>query len=93
MKMLKFYIRYEKLEAVGQAMNYAHQTGKAPGIPLILEIDADWVTGLGAHLMILVPNIKSMDSVPTEWRNGGPWIMWNDTPYEHLMIPIESMAK
>jgi len=55
--------------------------------------DADWVTGLGAHLMILVPNIKSLDTVPTEWRKGGPWIMWNDTPYEHLMIPIESMAK
>ncbi len=41
MKMLKFYIWYEKLEAVGQAMNYAHQTGKALGIPLNLETDAD----------------------------------------------------
>ena len=55
--------------------------------------DADWVTGLKAHLMILIPNVKSLDSFSNEWRKGGPWIMWNDTPYEHLMIPIESMAR
>lgn len=55
--------------------------------------DADWVTGLGSHLMILLPNKKALDSVPNEWRKGGPWIMWNDTPYEHLMIPLESMSK
>ena len=55
--------------------------------------DADWVTGLKAHLMILVPNFKSLDSVPNEWRDGGPWIMWNGTPYEHLMIPIDSMKR
>ncbi len=55
--------------------------------------DADWVTGLKAHLMILVPNVRSLDSYPTDWRKGGPWIMWNDTPYEHLMIPIENMSR
>lgn len=55
--------------------------------------DADWVTGLGAHLMILIPNKKALDRVPNEWRKGGPWIMWNDTPYEHLMIPLEPMSK
>jgi hypothetical protein len=22
--------------------------------------------------------------------NGGPWIMWPDTPYAHIMIPLES---
>ncbi len=25
--------------------------------------------------------------------NGGPWIMWPDTPYAHLMIPIDSYPK
>ncbi len=53
--------------------------------------DADWVTGLKAHLMILVPNVKSMSGIPTEWRKGGPWIMWKGTPYEHLMIPIDAI--
>ena len=55
--------------------------------------DADWVTGLKGHLMVLIPNVKSMSSYPKEWRKGGPWIMWGGTPYEHLMIPIESMSK
>lgn len=55
--------------------------------------DSDWVTGLKAHLMILIPQVKSLDSIPNEWREGGPWIMWNDTPYEHLMIPIDSMKR
>ena len=39
--------------AIGQAMNYAHQIGKAPGIPLILETDADlkyWLRALADAL-------------------------------------------
>jgi len=50
----------------------------------------DWVEGLGAHIMVLVPDVASMKNVPTDSRNGGPWIMWADTPYAHLMIPIDS---
>jgi len=50
----------------------------------------DWVDGLKAHLMILVPDIKSMKNISTEPNNGGAWIMWPDTPYAHLMLPIES---
>ena len=38
--------------------------------------DADWVVGLGAHLMVLIPTGADMSSYPTEWRNGEPWIMW-----------------
>lgn len=52
--------------------------------------DADWVSGLGAHLMILVPDRDSFSSLPTDPHNGGPWIMWPDTPYAHIMIPIDS---
>ena len=50
----------------------------------------DWVEGLGAHIMVLVPDVASMKNVPTDSRNGGPWIMWAATPYAHLMIPIDS---
>lgn len=50
----------------------------------------DWVTGLGAHLMILVPDLALLEGVSTDHRNGGPWIMWPDTPYAHIMIPIDS---
>ena len=50
----------------------------------------DWVTDLGAHLMMLVPELDMLASIPTDHRNGGPWIMWPDTPYAHIMIPVES---
>ena len=50
----------------------------------------DWVDGLDAHVMILVPDIQSMKNISTEPKNGGVWIMWPDTPYAHLMLPIDS---
>jgi len=50
----------------------------------------DWVEGLGAHIMILVPDVEALKNVSTNSKNGGPWIMWPDTPYAHLMIPIDS---
>ncbi len=54
---------------------------------------ADWVTDLGAHLMMLVPDLDMLDSIPTDHHNGGPWIMWPDTPYAHIMIPVESYGR
>jgi len=50
----------------------------------------DWVEGLGAHIMILVPNVEALKNISTNSKNGGPWVMWPDTPYAHLMIPIDS---
>ncbi len=55
--------------------------------------DADWVEGLGSHLMILVPNPDALSGISRDPHNGGPWIMWPDTPYVHLMIPIDSYPK
>ena len=55
--------------------------------------DEDWVVGLGAHLMVIVPDISSFSDLPTDAYNGGPWIMWPDTPYAHIMIPVESFSK
>ena len=53
----------------------------------------DWVTDLGAHLMMLVPDLALLDSIPRDHRNGGPWVMWPDTPYAHIMIPVESYGR
>ena len=52
--------------------------------------DGDWVEGLKAHLMILVPDHAMFDNIPTDPKNGGPWIMWPNTPYAHIMVPIDS---
>jgi len=42
----------------------------------------------GPHLMIIVPKemLKGLSDDPF---NGGPYVMWKDTPYAHIMIPIK----
>ena len=52
--------------------------------------DGDWVEGLKAHLMILVPDHTMFDNISTDPNIGGPWIMWPNTPYAHIMVPIDS---
>ena len=43
----------------------------------------------GPHLMIVVPKelLKGITSDPSK---GGPYVMWGDTPYAHIMIPIDN---
>jgi hypothetical protein len=50
----------------------------------------DWVEGLGAHMMLLLPDQALLKAFPTNSKSGGPWVMWADTPYAHLMMPIDS---
>jgi len=51
----------------------------------------DWVVS-PAHLMLLVPDSKLLDGVPTDPHAGGPFVMWKGTPYAHVMVPIVPMA-
>ncbi|MCW8327942.1 hypothetical protein MD588_03905 [Photobacterium sp. SDRW27] len=48
---------------------------------------ADDYVEMGAHLMIIVPEelLKGLSDDPS---SGGPYIMWKDTPYRHIMVPI-----
>ncbi|WP_258006747.1 hypothetical protein [Vibrio diazotrophicus] len=43
----------------------------------------------GPHLMIAVPKylLKDLSEDP---YNGGPYVMWKDTPYAHIMVPIKN---
>jgi len=50
----------------------------------------DWVEGLGAHIMVLVPDQASLKNLSNDSKNGGRWVMWAGTPYAHIMIPIDS---
>jgi hypothetical protein len=40
--------------------------------------------------MMLVPDRGILDSMSTDHLNGGPWVMWPETPYAHIMIPLEN---
>ncbi len=41
-----------------------------------------------AHLMVIVPKAM-MESMTTDPSSGGPYVMWKDTPYAHVMIPVD----
>ncbi|UTM59007.1 hypothetical protein L4174_020015 [Photobacterium sp. CCB-ST2H9] len=49
--------------------------------------DNQWIVE-GPHLMIITPDKALLDSLPTDPNNGGPYVMWKDTPYQHIMVPI-----
>ena len=47
----------------------------------------DWLTS-PPHIMILLPEKLDPSVIPTDPHNGGPWIMWAGTPFEHIMVPV-----
>ena len=49
--------------------------------------NADDYVETGPHLMIVMPKmlLKGITDDPTK---GGPYVMWKDTPYAHLMVPV-----
>lgn len=49
--------------------------------------DNEWVVE-GPHVMILAPDPALLEGIPTDPRNGGPYVMWKDTPYAHVMVPV-----
>lgn len=49
--------------------------------------DNQWLADGPPHIMIIVPDAKLLDGLPTDPHNGGPWVMWKGTPYAHIMVP------
>lgn len=43
----------------------------------------------GPHLMIIVPKVM-LKGLPESPSEGGPYVMWGDTPYAHIMVPIDN---
>ncbi len=42
----------------------------------------------GAHLMIALPRAM-LEGITDDPHAGGPYVMWGDTPYAHIMVPLE----
>ena len=49
--------------------------------------NADDYVETGPHLMIVVPKAM-LEGITDDPSQGGPYVMWGDTPYAHLMVPI-----
>ncbi len=53
------------------------------------KVGEDW-THEPPHVMIL-PSAKLDTKVYGTSMKGGPWVMWANTPYQHLMVPVDSI--
>ena len=42
----------------------------------------------GPHLMMLFPTLEEIAHLPRDPNAGGPYVMWDNTPLVHVMIPI-----
>lgn len=85
------YMNKEEPQIEGVGIGYM-LTSDAAGSntdPYATEPTADnqWIEG-GPHLMVLVPDPKALKTLPTDPTLGVPWVMWKDTPYVHVMIPM-----
>jgi hypothetical protein len=47
----------------------------------------DWIT-TPPHIMLLVPGGFDAAHFTTDYHSGRPYVMWDGTPYEHLMVPV-----
>ncbi|MDX1747258.1 MAG: hypothetical protein R3324_15080 [Halobacteriales archaeon] len=47
----------------------------------------EWVV-TGPHLMLISPDPSTLAGIPTDPSGGGPYVMWPDTPFVHVMIPV-----
>jgi hypothetical protein len=98
LNFLQAYIKKEKptYTGVGIAYMLMGDTPVSNSDPYATEPtgkDNDWVTDLGAHLMVLVTDQDSLKQLSTDHTNGGPWVMWPDTPYAHIMVPVVNRMK
>lgn len=50
-------------------------------------LDKGWIETVPPHLMIILPDQEVYKGLPTNPDNVGPWVMWRDTPYAHIMVP------
>jgi hypothetical protein len=50
--------------------------------------DNQWLEEAAPHLMIVVPNNGMLSGLPVTPEDGGPWVMWENTPYVHIMVPM-----
>lgn len=97
LKLINGYVNKEQpdVEAMGIAYMLAGDSAVSNSDPYAGEYTSedDWVEGLGAHLMIALPGDDALDHFPIDPFNGGPWVMWPGTPYQHLMVPIDSYGR
>jgi hypothetical protein len=75
----------------GVRIAYA-SAGRGPPV-VRAEEDNQWLAHGVPHVMAIVSDSRLLASLPTDPHHGGPWVMWKDTPYAHIMIPAVARVK
>ena len=47
----------------------------------------DWMAS-PPHIMVLLPGEIDLTGYSTDHDSGGPYVKWEGTPYEHIMISV-----
>jgi hypothetical protein len=81
-------------KAVGVAYMLQGDTGASNTDPYATQQTPDnqWVVS-GPHIMLLLTDRSQLEAFPTDPQTGGPWVMWKDTKYAHIMVPTAAMPK
>lgn len=48
----------------------------------------EWMEAQVPHIVLITPDKGILEDLPKKSDNGGPWVMWDGTPYAHIMIPV-----
>lgn len=49
--------------------------------------DNEWVHE-GPHIMLLAADPAELDQHSHDYQSGAPYVMWRNTPYAHIMVPL-----
>lgn len=52
-----------------------------------------WIQHGDPHVMVILPDQRLLDGLPTDPTSGGPFVMWKGTPYAHIMVPATRPPK
>jgi hypothetical protein len=89
---IEAWINHSTPETTRLGFGYMLQGGSSQSNtdPYATEATADneWIDQAVPHLMLLVPDKAMLQGLPVTPDSGGPWVMWRDTPYVHVMVPM-----
>ena len=54
--------------------------------------EGHWIES-GPHIMLMPKDPSSLKGLTTDFNSGGPYIMFEGTGYDHVMIPVEGYYK
>lgn len=93
MKMMKAVANKGEFTATGIGISYMLKGDIGSGVSNSTPYhpdhkNADDYTETGPHMMIIVPKAM-LEGLSRDPKSGGPYVMWGDTPYAHIMVPVE----